>query len=444
MYLQFARFILPLSITIVAFSFSGQVINSGLARSPRAVESLAGFALAWGIIEVFVAAIYPFRQVSLVLAEDGVALRKIYQFVIAVGLLAAAIVSALVFTPAGPWVLEDLHGADAGLSAVVTYALVWMIPIPLLDGLIRTWSGVLMRQRRTEIVSAASLAEICAMVIVVPVLLPTDLVQDQPIRLAIVAIYAGIAANSAILLWGYLTVARPALLAATGTGGGATITVSYLWRFFWPLSLTIAVQGASRPLINLFVSRSPGGQEALAVLAVVYTLTYLPYGWLNDLRAVVAAFSSAAGNVRDQLRRFAIGCCGLSLTINIILFWTPLRETILIDLIALEPTLVKLCREPLLLFSAIPLAVTVRAYFQGIALFERRTRALAPSGPCRIAIIFVVLMLVPATAMAGASRGMLALAAGFFLEAAVAWWFVRRGSKAESPIIPIAQARSVT
>jgi hypothetical protein len=34
----------------------------------------------------------------------------------------------------------------------------------------------------------------------------------------------------------------------------------------------------------------------------------------------------------------------------------------------------------------------------------------------------------PATAMAGASRGMLALAAGFFLEAAVAWWFVRRGS----------------
>ena len=182
----------------------------------------------------------------------------------------------------------------------------------------------------------------------------------------------------------------------------------------------------------------------MAVLAVVYTLTYLPYGWLNDLRAVVAAFSSAAGNVRDQLRRFAIGCCGLSLAMNIILFWTPLREVILIDLIALEPTLVKLCREPLLLFSAIPLAVTVRAYFQGIALFERRTRALAPSGPCRLAIIFVVLMLVPATAMAGASRGMLALAAGFFLEAAVAWWFVRRGSRTQSPIIPIAQARSVT
>ena len=449
MYLQFARFILPLSIAVVAFTFSSQVINSGLARAPRTVESLAAFALAWGIIEFFVAAIYPSRQVSLVLAADRYALRKILQFVGGMGVLAAAVVSGLVFTPAGPWVLQDVHGADAELSDIVTYALAWMIPIPLLDGLVRTLSGVLMRLRRTEIVSVASMSEIGAMLVVVPVLLPTDFVQAQPIRLAILAIYAGIAAHGVILLWGYLTVARPKLHAAPapdsreageeseGDDAGVAITVSYLWRFFWPLSLTMAVQGASRPLINLFVSRSPGGEEALAVLAVVYTLTYLPYGWVNDLRAVVAAFSKAGGDVREQLRRFAIGCCALSLALNFILFWTPLREIILIDLIALEPTLVELCREPLLLFSAVPLAVTVRAYFQGIALFERRTRALAPSGPCRIIIIFAVLMIVPATAVAGASRGMLALAAGFFLEAAVTWWFVRRGSRETSSPTPL-------
>ena len=426
MYFQFARFILPLAITIVAVAFSGQVINSGLARSPRAVESLAAFALAWGIIEFFGAAIYPLRQVSLVLAEDGRALRKIYQFVIGVGVLSAAIIGGLVYTPAGSWVLEDVHGADSGLSAVVSYALVWMIPLPLLDGLIRVWSGVLMRLRRTEIVAAASIAEIGAMMAVVPVVLPTDFVQNQPIGLAILATYAGKAASLAILLWGHLTVARPILNGISAQQSRDPITVAYLWRFFWPLSMTIAIQGASRPLVNLFVSRSPGGEEALAVLAVVYALTYLPYGWLNDLRAVVATFSITEENVRDQVRRFAVGCCGLALAIYFILFWTPLREIILGDLIGLEPTLVGLCREPLLLFSAVPLAVTVRAYFQGVAMVERRTRALAPSGPCRIGIIFAVLALVPETAMAGASRGILALAAGFFLEGAVVWWFVRR------------------
>ena len=180
MYLQFARFILPLSIAVVAFTFSSQVINSGLARAPRTVESLAAFALAWGIIEFFVGAIYPSRQVSLVLAADRYALRKILQFVVGMGLLAAAVVSGLVFTPAGSWVLQDVHGADAGLSAVVTHALAWMIPIPLLDGLVRTLSGVLMRLRRTEIVSVASMSEIGAMLVVVPVLLPTDIVQAQP------------------------------------------------------------------------------------------------------------------------------------------------------------------------------------------------------------------------------------------------------------------------
>ena len=425
-YLQFARFTLPLAITVVAFSFSGQVINSGLARSPRTVESLAAFALAWGIIEFFGAAIYPFRQVSLVLAEDARALRKIYQLVFAVGLLSAAIISGLVLTPAGTWLIEDLHGADAGLNAVVTYALAWLIPIPLLDGLIRTWSGLLMRLRRTEIVSAASMAEIGTMIVVVPLLLPTDIVQAQPICLAIFAIYAGKLADSTILLWGHFTVTRPKLGAAPVTEAAAGITVSHLWRFYWPLSMTIALQGASRPLVNLFVSRSAGGKEALAVLAVVYSLTYLPYGWLNDLRAVVAAFSSVGGEVRAQLRRFAAACCGVALALNIILFWTPLREIILRDLIGLESSLVELCREPLLLFSAVPLAVTVRAYFQGIAMVERRTHALAPSAPCRIGIILAVLALVPVTAMAGASRGILALAAGFFIEAVVVWWFVRR------------------
>ena len=308
MYFQFARFILPLAITIVAVAFSGQVINSGLARSPRAVESLAAFALAWGIIEFFGAAIYPLRQVSLVLAEDGRALRKIYQFVIGVGVLSAAIIGGLVYTPAGSWVLEDVHGADSGLSAVVSYALVWMIPLPLLDGLIRVWSGVLMRLRRTEIVAAASIAEIGAMMAVVPVVLPTDFVQNQPIGLAILATYAGKAASLAILLWGHLTVARPILNGISAQQSRDPITVAYLWRFFWPLSMTIASQGASRPLVNLFVSRSPGGEEALAVLAVVYALTYLPYGWLNDLRAVVATFSITEENVRDQVRRFAVRC----------------------------------------------------------------------------------------------------------------------------------------
>jgi hypothetical protein len=426
MYLQFARFILPLAITMVAVSFSGQVINSGLARSPRTVESLAAFALAWGIIEVFGAATYPLRQVSLVLAEDARALRKIYQFVIGIGVLSAAIVGGLVYTPAGSWLLQDVHGADAELSAVVSYALAWMIPLLLLDGLIRVWSGLLLRLRRTEIVSAALLAEIGAMIAVVPVLLPTDIVQTQPICLAIFATYAGKTANLAILLWGHLTVTRPVLNAPSARNSRDAITVADLWRFFWPLSMTIAIQGASRPLVNLFVSRSPGGEEALAVLAVVYTLTYLPYGWLNELRTVVAAFWTAAEHIRHQLRRFSMGCCGLALAINVILFWTPLREIILGDLIGLEPSLVKLCREPLLLFCAVPLAVTVRAYFQGVCMIERRTRALAPSGPCRIGIIFAVLALVPPTAMAGASRGILALAAGFFLEGAVVWWFVRR------------------
>ena len=70
-----------------------------------------------------------------------------------------------------------------------------------------------------------------------------------------------------------------------------------------------------------------------------------------------------------------------------------------------------------------------RAYLHGIALVERRTHVLAPSGPARIAIIWVVLALVPAGAMAGATHGVVALLCGFVLEFAVVGTALRMGAK---------------
>ena len=442
---QFIRFLVPLSITMLVYSFGTQVINSGLARAPRPVESLAAFAVAWGIVELFVAFISPSRQVCLVLAESGRSLRRIHNFIIVLGLLAAGFIGTLAFTPVGTWILEGAHDTDPDLSAIIRSALALMMPLPLLESLMRAWAGVMIRLRRTEIVSAASLAGIGAMIAVVPPLLPTEFVQVQPIRLAIGAIYAGIFTNSTVLLWGYFRYAHGRLERHTIAEGAAArppacdrdpdrsdvtaITYQQLWHFFWPLSLTITMQGASRPLINLFVSRSPGGEEALAILGIVYVLSFLPYGWLNDLRAVAPAFLPTGRATPEQIRQFAVSCCLLSLALTVLMLWAPLRQVILIDLISLKPSLAERCFAPLLAFSPVAIPVTVRAYFQGMALYRRRTEDLAPSAPGRIGIIVVVLLVIPETAMSGATRGMLALTAGFALEAVIVWWFVGRGDR---------------
>ncbi|MDA0335264.1 MAG: hypothetical protein O2782_08885, partial [bacterium] len=219
---------------------------------------------------------------------------------------------------------------------------------------------------------------------------------------------------------------HPRLQDASIAGGDeADLNFLYIGRFFWPLALTMAFQGLSRPLINLFISRGFHGEQALAALAVVYSLAHLPYGWMNELRSLPSVFQEYGKAGLRRIRRFAAACGVLSFAIMVLAFWLPpVRDMVLLELLALPAELAQRCHVPLLLFSFFPLAVAPRGYLQGIALRERRTAALAPSAPARIGAILAILLFAPLAGLSGASLGVAALLSGFVIEAVVMWWFV--------------------
>ena len=79
------RFLLPLVVTMVAHGLGMQVLNGGMARVPRPTETLAAFALAWGIADFLASPLSPARQISLVLAEDMRSFGQTLLFVLACG-----------------------------------------------------------------------------------------------------------------------------------------------------------------------------------------------------------------------------------------------------------------------------------------------------------------------------------------------------------------------
>jgi hypothetical protein len=327
--------------------------------------------------------------------------------------------ASLALTPAGVWVVEDLHGLDPALSGVALLALGWLAPLPVLSGLLGFYQGTLVRLRRTGIVSAATMTNITVSVCSTFALLAVPFVRATPIALPLLVTYVGIVVELGIVTWGYRRYVRSALAAR-----GRPLSYSYILHFFWPLALIMAVQGFSRPLINLFVSRAAGGAQALAVLTVVYPLGNLPYGWLNEMRALPTAFKEQE-HVLARLWRFAVGC-GLAVFITMIaLYWTPVRTYILRTLVGVEETLAAQARMPLIVFSFFPLVVMVRAYLHGVGLLEHRTGALAPSGPARIVAILVALLIFSRTGIAGATQGVGALLAGFVVETGSAWLGLR-------------------
>ncbi|MSR81575.1 MAG: hypothetical protein EXS58_01410 [Candidatus Latescibacteria bacterium] len=420
-HLQFARFLIPLALTLIAQGFSSQFLTGGMARLPQATQVLAAYGVAWGLADFLASPLSQINQLSLVLAANHPARRQIQRFALLGGLCLALVLASLAFTPLGDWVIYQGHGLDAEVGQSVRWALFWLVPIPLCEGINRSLAGLLMRARRTEVISYATLGSIGASIAAVFALLPTDLVREEPMSLPLLVAYTGIAVYMGVLFWGYRRWVAPGLAPE-----GEAPALDYLFRFFWPLALVMAIQGLSRPLINFFVARGPEGQESLAVLAVVYSLAHLPYGWVNEVRSLAPAFQGEPGSLY-HIRRFAAGCGLLSFSIMALAFWSPLRGFILGHMLGLDPVLAGHCQWPLFLFSFFPLAVALRAYFHGVALIEHRTRALAPSAPARIGIIWVMMMVLPQS-VPGATRGIGALLSGFVLEAAVVWWGVRGGA----------------
>lgn len=451
MYRTLFWFLLPLVITELIYELGIQVINGGIARVPRPTETLAAYGIAWGLTSFLTGTVSQTRQMSMVLVRDRATFHTVFRCVAGFGGVHFLILSCLAFTPVGLWVIDELHAVDPVLGGTVRGALGLLLPIPLIVGITRFLSGLLLRVRRTDIVSYAMMAGISMSVVSVFLFLPTPTVQADPILLPVAATYFGVLTELAVIIWGYRRFVRRSLRRGgstageqaagqdaggepTGQGAGGEpatrrqhpLTAAYVLRFYWPLAVTIGIQALSRPIINLFVARGADGTESLAVLTIVYALAHLPYGWLNELKNLPPAFQRQDPDGRI-IRRFTAICGLISFGTMALMFWTPVRFFLLETLIGVDHDFAVQCTVPLVIFSFFPLAVTVRSYLHGIALRDHRTGAIAPSGPARAGAIVIVVNVLALFDLHGAIRGVAALYSGFVTETIVVRW--RMGKK---------------
>ena len=324
MYRTLFWFLLPLVITELIYELGIQVINGGIARVPRPTETLAAYGIAWGLTSFLTGTVSQNRQMSMVLVRDRATFHTVFRCVAGFGGVHFLVLSCLAFTPVGLWVIDELHAVDSALGGTVRRALGLLLPIPLIVGITRFLSGLLLRVRRTDIVSYAMMAGISMSVVSVFLFLPTPTVQADPILLPVAATYFGVLTELAVIIYGYRRFVRRSLRRGGSTDGEPAagqkvvgepigqdvvgeptgqdaagepvtrrqhpLTAAYVLRFYWPLAVTIGIQALSRPIINLFVARGTDGTESLAVLTIVYALAHLPYGWLNELKNLPPAF----------------------------------------------------------------------------------------------------------------------------------------------------------
>ena len=154
-YWALLRFFIPLVLTQIALGTGSQFLNGGIARLPQATHTLAVFGLAWGIADFLLSPLSQVRQLGLVLAGDYPSLKRLQQFILLCGAGLMCALVALSGSPVGDWIVGDLHGVDQTMAKQVQLVLWAFVPLPILTGLNRLYSGVLIQYRRTGIVSLA-------------------------------------------------------------------------------------------------------------------------------------------------------------------------------------------------------------------------------------------------------------------------------------------------
>jgi hypothetical protein len=420
MHFRLSRFLLPLVLTIVIQEFGGQFLNAGMARLPNATETLAAYGLAWGLVLLLMSPVAQSAPMSLVLAGNrrdfGTALR----FVLGAALLLVLLQIALALTPLGRWIIDDLHRIGPRLGDPVRTVLLWSVPVIPIRGFALLLTGQLIRVKRTTVISYATGISIAVGIGLVFALLPVAAIKARPILLPIIAALGMVLTEWSVLAVGF----RRYVHLEEGEGDGA-LGYRDIVSFVWPLAVMALVQEFSRPVISLFIARQSDGALALAILAVVYALGQWPFRWQNEMRTLPATFHSEDPELH-YTRRFMAFCGLLSVSISLILFWTPVRDVLLIRLIGVDPAFAAASYTPLKLFVAFSPVVAFRAWLHGLAYWKRQTRAMAPSGPVRLLAILAALVLLPLAGLHGATLGVAALLAGFSAETATVWWGMRK------------------
>lgn len=408
--------ILPLAAVPVMMNLSRTFFSAVLNRFESATDELAAFGVGFYLVMMLWSPSMHFDQMTLMFGKTRRSFRRVLAAATLFGCAVSALGLAIGLVPPLRWfVIEFLQRSpDAAVSDRVAFVVMALAPVPLIQALERVIRGALIQARRTRLVFIVFATGRVLSIAGAIALFPADFIQERPLLLPVIAYFI----DSATRLVAYAFIAWRVVWPQLPENGDEPPALSTLFRFQYPLMLTALMMALSRPIINAFIAGLDDGKIGLAALTVVYPLSNLTYGWLNDARVLAPAFRDRPDSIR-AIRRFSLTSSSIVFVVTALLFATPTVDVILSRVMGAADDLLPYCRSALLVFCLFPFVVAARGYIQGVAVAQGRTMSMLWSGPLRVVSIVVALYSLAFAGVGGATLGAIALLVGFITEATV-------------------------
>ncbi len=422
---QYWPFFWPLALTGLAMILAAQFKNGVLSRYPEAVSEIAIFAIAASIFQFCNAGIIFVPQMANVLSRSPEAARICVRFILLAALCLSLPVLSFAFTPLGELVVPLLFNMRGEWLERVLFYLQLLSPMIVINALRFYLTGLLIQSRRTGWVTILNGIMLGATVLV---LLFGLAAQMDPV-LVITGSFVLPALIHLLLTW--LVYMRnyesPAL-----DPDAERLTYKRALQFFYPVAFTSSMFALSRPIIYGFVSHTENAVLTIAVLRIVFDFTMIFYNVLNQFRHLFVTFGAED---REGVRNFMLRVFTVVLIVMLIVCLSPIHAWILYYLLGIKDLgHIQMAQEAMLVLCAIPVFLTLRNYYHGLAMLQRKTGSMGISGILRILSITAVVAIAQASDSLNHVTAAAALVAGFMAEGISMCWLSRRRDSASKAL----------
>lgn len=385
-----------------------QFQNSALARYPDAARELAVFAFASSVFQLFNAALIFMPQMSNSFVRSPHGWRICLRFSLWACLILSLPLALMAFTPPGRWLVGLAFGIEGEMLADVVTYLRCLSPLLLISGLRNFYTGMLVQNRRTSLVTLLNLGYLG---VVVGVLFVGHALAWKPI----VTIAVGQLAGAALHLGLTFTCVQRYYTLPSQPDHEA-LTYGEVLSYFWGTALTSVMFSLSRPIIYSFLNRLPDPNPVIAAMRVGFDFAMIFHNALNQFRHLFVTFGEQdlAG-----VRRFMIRVSIVVVGSMVVVAATPVSRIVLEDLVGVKGEILSMTCEVVLVMCLLPLVINFRNYFHGLALIRRTTGRMGAGAILRNVATYLLATLFFYTGLLDHITAALTLIAGFVAETLV-------------------------
>jgi Na+-driven multidrug efflux pump len=352
--------------------------------------NLAAYGIAYAFALVAESPVIMLMSASTALCHGRTSYRRLRTFTLWL-CLAVTLLLGLFLLPAPFFFFaEQLLGLSTEIASLTHRALICLLPWAPAIGLRRFYQGILIAGHKTRRVAVATILRLFTMASTG--LLLYQFGQLNGAQVGALALSCGVIVE-ALFTRHLARQAIAGILQTTTEPETTQMGYREIWNYYLPLALTPFIGLSIHPLVTFFLGKSRDALESLAVMPVIYGLTFVFRALGLSYQEVAIALIGENHSNYQKVRNFAIGL-GLftSACLSLIAF-TPLAERWFRDLSGLSQNLSDFAILPLQVMAIFPALTVLICWQRAVLINARVTRPVSIATAIEACGIFALLTL---------------------------------------------------